>query len=100
MKNKNTFFQDPAIKKLMANKSFRKAVEDEYVMLATAHKLIELRESRGLSQRALAKKVHMPQQEINDIETGKRNLTIKTMNRLAKAMGAGVDINFTAHGNV
>gem|GEM_PF-1364041 len=73
---------------------FKKAVDDEYLMLVISHRLADLRELRGLSQRALAKKTNMPQQEINDIEQGKRNLTVKTINRLAKSLDSVPDIIF------
>lgn len=88
------FFEEPEIKKLMADKKFKKAVEDEYLMLVIANRLADLRVHRGLSQRALANKMHMPQQEINDIEQGKRNLTVKTINKIAKALDFVPDITF------
>lgn len=88
------FFEEPEIKKLFAEKKFKKAVDDEFLMIVIAHRLADLRASRGLSQRALAKKTHMLQQEINDIEQGKRNLTVKTINRIAKALDSVPDLIF------
>jgi DNA-binding XRE family transcriptional regulator len=88
------FFEEPEIKKLMSDGRFKKAVDDEFLMLVIAHRLTDLRVLRGLSQRALAKKIHMPQQEINDIEQGKRNLTVKTINRIAKALGSVPELTF------
>ena len=88
------FFEEPEIKKLMSDKEFIKAVDDEVLMLVIAHRLADLRVHRGLSQRALAKKTHMPQQEINDIEQGKRNLTVKTINRIAKALDSVPELTF------
>ena len=88
------FFEEPEIKKFMSDKKFKKAVDDEVLMLVIAHRLADLRVHRGLSQRALAKKTHMPQQEINDIEQGKRNLTVKTINRIAKALDSVPELTF------
>jgi DNA-binding XRE family transcriptional regulator len=101
MKNKTParFLEQPEIKKLLAKKSFKKAVDDEYLMLLVSHRLADLRIMRGLSQRALAKITRMPQQEINDIEHGKRNLTIKTINRIASALNSRTDIRFIGLNN-
>lgn len=93
-----SFLDDPEIKKMMSKKSFKTAVDNEYLMLLVSHRLADLRVMRGLSQRALAKITRMPQQEINDIEHGKRNLTIKTINRLASAMNSRPDIKFIGLG--
>jgi DNA-binding XRE family transcriptional regulator len=55
--------------------------------------LIALREERGLSQRALAGLVGVKQPVIARIESGKaRNLELKTLVRIATALGARVKI--------
>ena len=55
--------------------------------------LIALREERGLSQRALASLVGVKQPVIARIESGKaRNLELKTVVRIAAALGARVRI--------
>lgn len=55
--------------------------------------LIALREERGLSQRALAGLVGVRQPVIARIESGKaRNLELKTVVRIATALGARVRI--------
>ncbi len=55
--------------------------------------LIALREERGLSQRALADLVGVTQPVIARIESGKaRNLELKTVVRIAAALGARVKI--------
>ena len=55
--------------------------------------LIALREDRGLSQRALADLVGVTQPVIARIESGKaRNLELKTVVRIAAALGARVKI--------
>ena len=55
--------------------------------------LIALRAERGLSQRALADRVGVKQPVIARIESGKaRNLELKTVVRIAAALGARVKI--------
>ena len=55
--------------------------------------LIALRQERGLSQRALADLVGVKQPVIARIESGKaRNLELKTVVRIAAALGARVKI--------
>jgi transcriptional regulator with XRE-family HTH domain len=44
----------------------------------------ELRKERGLSQEQLAEKVKMDVRTIVAIETGKRNPTLKTINKITK----------------
>jgi DNA-binding XRE family transcriptional regulator len=56
--------------------------------------LIALRQERGLSQRALAALVGVKQPVIARIESGKaRNLELKTVVRIATALGARVKIS-------
>ena len=56
--------------------------------------LIVLRQERGLSQRALADLVGVKQPVIARIESGKaRNLELKTVVRIATALGARVKIS-------
>jgi len=43
------FFEEPEIKKLFADKKFKKAVDDEFLMLVIAHRLADLRASRSKS---------------------------------------------------
>lgn len=55
--------------------------------------LLLLRQKTGLSQRALAKKMHASQAEIARLERG-HNATIKTLQRVAKATGTTLKIEF------
>ena len=50
-----------------------------------------LREAKGLTQEALAKRVGVTQEYIAKLETGaRRNPTVDTLKRLAKALGVPV----------
>ena len=71
----------------------KKRVEALVEEMSIEQDLIALREERGLSQRALAGLVGVKQPVIARIESGKaRNLELKTMVRIAAALGARVRI--------
>lgn len=50
-------------------------------------KLKQIRERKGFSQRALAAKVKMSQTFLCNLENGKANPSLRTLTRLAKALG-------------
>ncbi len=54
----------------------------------------ELRESHGLSQRQLAERMHTTQSVIARLEAGGSKPSISTLERVASALGASVDIHF------
>ncbi len=57
------------------------------------------RESRGLSQQALADACGLRQATIADIETGKQNWSIKTMVAIINALNYHLDISLTPAGD-
>lgn len=70
-----------------------KRVETLVEQMSIEQDLIALREERGLSQRALAGLVGVKQPVIARIESGKaKNLELKTVVRIATALGARVRI--------
>ncbi len=54
----------------------------------------DLRESHGLSQRELAERMHTTQSVIARLEAGGSKPSISTLERVASALGASVDIHF------
>lgn len=54
-------------------------------------KLKELRESKGLSQAALAKELHITQGAIGNWESGTREPNIEMINKLSEYFGVSVD---------
>lgn len=75
----------------------RREVEDELAQILIEHKIANLRKRRGLTQAALARRSGVSQPMIAQIESGKlNNLTLKTLARTARALGARLKIDFSA----
>lgn len=86
---------DKDLKQELKNPEFRKHFQIERVKVALAQKIAELREDLGLNQSALAKRMHVSQQFISQIETGERNnLTIETLEKIAMATHTKLNIDF------
>lgn len=68
-------------------------LDDEYSFVIA---LIEARNKRKLSQKQLAEKTGMTQADISKIESGNRNLSIKTLKRLADGLDMDLRIQFVS----
>ncbi len=76
----------------------RREVEDELAQILIEHKIADLRKSRGLTQAALARRSGVSQPMIAQIESGKlKNLTLRTLARTARALGASLRIDLIPH---
>src|ERR1700722_10818875 len=72
----------------------RREVEDELAQILIEHKIANLRKRRGLTQAALARRSGVSQPMIAQIESGKlNNLTLKTLARTARTLGASLKID-------
>src|SRR3989338_4299372 len=79
----------------LKDKRFRKIYERELVKVAIAQKLAEIRQDAHLKQSDLAKKLHVSQQFISQIETAEAdNLTIDTLLNIAGSLGRSIEISF------
>lgn len=58
--------------------------------------LIEARNKKKLSQKQLAEKTGMTQADISKIESGNRNLSIRTLQRLADGLDMDLKIQFVS----
>jgi len=65
-------------------------LEPEFLV---ASALIELRQKKQLTQTTLAKMAHIDQSEIARIESGSRNVTVRTLHKIATATGARLTIS-------
>jgi len=80
--------------RLSADPKLRRDVDALVNSIEVEQDLIALREARGLSQRQLARIAGLAQPMIARIESGKvKNLELKTLVRLAAALGARVRID-------
>jgi transcriptional regulator with XRE-family HTH domain len=72
----------------------RHEVEEELARILIEHKIASLRKHKGLTQAALARRSGVSQPMIAQIESGKlNNLTLKTLARTARALGASLKID-------
>jgi transcriptional regulator with XRE-family HTH domain len=72
----------------------RREVEEELAQILIEHKIANLRKREGLTQAALARRSGVSQPMIAQIESGKlNNLTLKTLARTARALGASLKVD-------
>jgi DNA-binding XRE family transcriptional regulator len=87
-------FQD-YLKGQLKDPAFRKAYEEEGIYAELAIQIGRLRQRRGFSQRALAKRLHTSQQTISRLESPRTgSLSLRTLVKLARALGKEVKVQF------
>ena len=82
LKKKGTF-----IKKLRPQKT-------DVGLIMIGEKIRALREARGLTQKALARKLKISQQVISRVESGRQNVSLITLKEIAAALEAKVEVGF------
>lgn len=88
-------FRAGSTRKKVAELGSREQVKEELEQILIEHKLAQLRKRRGLTQAALARRSGVSQPMIAQIESGKlANLTLKTLARTARALGASLKVDF------
>jgi len=81
--------------------AFQAQVEEELAAINVAQDLIALRESRGLSQVQLAARLGITQSAIAQLESAQpKNVELRTLVRVATALGARVDVSIRARQQV
>ncbi|OGR42186.1 MAG: hypothetical protein A2X28_09210 [Elusimicrobia bacterium GWA2_56_46] len=86
---------DVWLKRKLKRPAFRKAYEEERAKVALAQKIAELRHESRLNQAEFAEKLHVSQQYVSRLETGReKNLTIDTLVHIAATLGHDVRISF------
>lgn len=90
LQNSNKHFKEK-----IKNPKFKEAYELERVKVALAQKIAEIREELNIKQSMLAKKMHVSQQFISQIESGNNNLTIETLLKLAHSLNTNIQISFS-----
>ena len=89
---------DEVLKEFLKDKKFRKGYEEELEKLRIAHALIKLREQRGLTQTALARRMRVSQPFVAKLESGQaRNYNLETLVKVAVALNSELEIRFRPH---
>jgi transcriptional regulator with XRE-family HTH domain len=60
------------------------------VAIRFGNKLREIRKGKGISQEKLAELANLHRTYVNDVERGRRNVTIVTVESLARALGVSM----------
>ncbi len=81
----NEQLKDPEVK------AEYEALEPEFAVIQA---LIDARSSAGLTQKELSQRTGIAQSDISRIENGNGNPSLKTLKRLAEAMGKKLKIEF------
>ena len=76
----------------LKNPQFKKKYEEEKYMLKLGLAITEAREQKGLSQRELARKSHVTQQQLSKIENG-INCNMLTFIRVSSALGLDLTVS-------
>lgn len=93
MKKVRTF--DERLKEDLKDSRFKKLFQEEYNKLQVGLKLTELREQAGLTQKALANRIHTSQQAVSRLESGSyTGYTLSILEKIALALGRTLDIKF------
>ena len=75
---------------------FKKRYEEEGRKLDLAYKIVKARHKAGLTQKALAKKIHTSQAAVARIERGDYlGYSLRTLEKVALATGTRLDIQFS-----
>lgn len=80
------------LKRRLNNKEFREAYYMAKLVKRISRQIEELRKKKHLTQKQLADRSGVPQQEISKIEKGDRNITLNTLEKLAEGFGGSVEI--------
>jgi ribosome-binding protein aMBF1 (putative translation factor) len=75
------------LKRYMKNPEFKEAYETEWMLHEFAEQLTFERKKKHITQKGLAKKTGMKQQEVSRIERGDQNAKVATLMRLAGGVG-------------
>ena len=79
----------------MRNGEFRKAYAQEDLPARLAVRIAELREKRGMTQQALARRLRVSQQALSLLENpSTANYTLRTLQRLAAALDKDLVVEF------
>jgi transcriptional regulator with XRE-family HTH domain len=82
----------------MKDPEFRRLYHEADIELRVALEITKAREAKKMTQQELAAALKTKQQTISRIERGDQNVTIGTLDRIARALGRGLQVRFGAAG--
>lgn len=83
------------LKEQLKHPAVREAYEEEGLFVELAIQIGHLRQRKGLSQRALARRLHTSQQTVSRFESPRNgSLSLRTLVKLAHALGKEVKVQF------
>lgn len=98
MKRIRLITHQEVLKEWLKDEEFRKGYEEELEKLRIAHTLIKLREQRGLTQAALARRMQVSQPFIAKLESGQsKNYSLETLVKMAVALDSDLEVHFRPH---
>jgi transcriptional regulator with XRE-family HTH domain len=80
----------------MNDPEFRRLYAEADIELRVALEVIKAREAKKMSQSELAAALKTKQQTVSRIERGAQNVTIETLERIARALGRGLEVRFVS----
>ena len=84
---------DDSLKRKLQNPDFRAAYEAEDKRIELVLQIIKLRQQRGMTQADLAKAIGTRQANVSRLERFDANLTLGTLEKVARALGASLRID-------
>jgi transcriptional regulator with XRE-family HTH domain len=84
---------DDSLKRKLQNPEFRAAYDAEDKRIELVLQIIKLRQRRGMTQSDLAKAIGTRQANVSRIERFDANLTLGTLEKVAQALGANLQID-------
>lgn len=76
----------------MKDPEFRRLYEEAAIELRVALEITKAREAKNMTQEELAEALKTKQQTVSRIERGAQNVTIETLDRIAKALGRHLQV--------
>ena len=73
---------------------FRRIYEQADIELRVALEITKAREAKKMSQRELAEALKTKQQTVSRIERGAQNVTIETLDKIARVLGRDLEVRF------
>jgi len=84
---------DDSLKRKLQNPDFRAAYEAEDKRIELVLQITKLRQQRGMTQADLAKAIGTRQANVSRLERFDANLTLGTLEKVARALGASLRID-------